>query len=122
MIRTLPLRRLQGLAAFAAGAAVTLALASPAAALNQARIHGTITDENKKPLEGVDVLVTCPEITTIRLETRFNPTFVPLASALDQRSGASPFAATFTAKDGLLVHGAFPDGAVPFLLKELTGS
>jgi tetratricopeptide (TPR) repeat protein len=70
MSRTLPLRRLQGLAAFAVGAAVTLALASPAAALNQARIHGTITDENKKPLEGVDVLVTCPDVATIRLETK----------------------------------------------------
>jgi hypothetical protein len=56
---------------------------------------------------------------TITLDTKFNPTFVPLASALDQRNGASPFAATFSASSGVLVHGAFPDGAVDFLAKEL---
>jgi hypothetical protein len=57
---------------------------------------------------------------TIDLDTKFDPTFVPLASALDLKNDVSPFAATFTAAGGLLVHGAFPDGAVPFLLKELS--
>jgi hypothetical protein len=58
----------------------------------------------------------------IDLETRFNPTFIPLASALDLRGTATPFAATFAAAKGQLVHGAFPEGSVEFLMKELTGS
>lgn len=59
---------------------------------------------------------------TVRLDTRFNPTFVPAASALDQGRTASPFAATFAPQSGELVHGVFPEGSVAFLLKELTGS
>ncbi len=43
--------------------------ASAAQALNQARLYGTITDENKKPLDGVQLTVTCPAVTTFRLET-----------------------------------------------------
>jgi hypothetical protein len=56
---------------------------------------------------------------TIDLEQKFDPTFVPHVSALDLKGTASPFAATFTAKEGLLVHGAFPEGTVPFLVEEL---
>jgi hypothetical protein len=55
------------------------------------------------------------------LETRFNPTFVPLASALDLRDGVSPFAATFTAREGLPVHGDISKEAVEFLVREITG-
>jgi hypothetical protein len=58
---------------------------------------------------------------TITLTRQFDPTFVPLASALDLKGTASPFAATFAAKDGPLVHGAFPDGAVSFLMAQLAG-
>ncbi len=58
---------------------------------------------------------------TLELKTYFDPTFVPLASALDLRGSQTPFAATFTASQGQLAHGAFPDGAVDFLVKELTG-
>jgi hypothetical protein len=59
---------------------------------------------------------------TITLTRNFDPTFVPLTSALDLHGTASPFAATFTAKDSPLVHGAFPDGAVQFLMTELTAN
>ena len=55
------------------------------------------------------------------LETRFNPTFVPLASALDLRDGVSPFAATFAASEGLPVHGDISKEAVEFLVREITG-
>lgn len=50
-------------------ASVLLCSASAAHALNQARLYGTITDENKKPIEGIQVTVTCPEIATFKLET-----------------------------------------------------
>ena len=43
--------------------------ASAAQALNQARLYGTITDENKKPIGGIQVTVTCPDVSTFRLET-----------------------------------------------------
>jgi len=56
---------------------------------------------------------------TLTLTRKFDPTFVAYASALDLKGTTSPFAATFSAKDGQLVHGAFPDGAVPFLMAEL---
>ena len=69
MTRTAPLRR-QAALALVALAALTGLMARPAAAMNQARIYGTITDETKKPLAGVDVLVTCPEVATVRLETK----------------------------------------------------
>src|SRR5262249_29086521 len=58
----------------------------------------------------------------IDLETRFNPTFVPFVSALDLHGAATPFAATFAAAKGQLVHGASPEGSVEFLMKELTAS
>jgi hypothetical protein len=58
---------------------------------------------------------------TIRLDTRFNPTFVPVVSSLDQGRAPSPFAATFAPVSGELVHGAFPEGSVAFLVNELTG-
>jgi len=67
MTRPIPLRPLTALAL---AALFSLAVVRPAAALNQARIYGTITDENKKPLEGVALLVTVPEVATIRLETK----------------------------------------------------
>ncbi len=50
-------------------AVVLLCSASAAHALNQARLYGTITDENKKPIEGIQVTVTCPDIATFKLET-----------------------------------------------------
>lgn len=56
---------------------------------------------------------------TVSLTRKFDPTFVPFVSALDLKGASSPFAATFTAKDGQLVHGAFPDGAVQFLMTAL---
>ena len=37
-------------------AVVVLCSASAVQALNQARLYGTITDENKKPLAGVQVI------------------------------------------------------------------
>lgn len=43
--------------------------ASAAQALNQARLYGTITDENKKPIAGIHVTVTCPEVSSFKLET-----------------------------------------------------
>lgn len=43
-------------------------LSSAAQALNQARLYGTITDENDKPLAGVQLTVTCPEVATFKLE------------------------------------------------------
>jgi hypothetical protein len=48
------------------------------------------------------------------------PTFVPYASALDLKGTTSPFAATFAPPAGQLTHGAFPDGAVPFLMQQMT--
>lgn len=54
----------------ALGTILSTAWATPAQALNQARLYGTITDENKKPLEGVAITVTCPEVATIRIETK----------------------------------------------------
>ncbi|MEO7793912.1 MAG: carboxypeptidase-like regulatory domain-containing protein [Thermoanaerobaculia bacterium] len=49
-------------------AVTALWTASAAHALNQARLFGTITDENKKPLAGVQLTVTCPEIATFKIE------------------------------------------------------
>jgi len=43
--------------------------ASSAQAINQGRLYGTITDENKKPVVGVQITVTCPEVSTFKLET-----------------------------------------------------
>lgn len=43
--------------------------ASSAQALNQARLYGTITDENKQPVPGVSLTVVCPEVATFKLET-----------------------------------------------------
>jgi tetratricopeptide (TPR) repeat protein len=50
-------------------ALAALGIASAASALNQARIFGTITDENKKPVAGVQITVTSPEIGSFKLET-----------------------------------------------------
>ncbi len=44
--------------------------ASAAQALNQARLYGTITDENDKPLAGVLLTVTCPEQPSFKLQTK----------------------------------------------------
>ncbi len=54
--------------ALAASAVVALGTSSPAAALNQARLHGTITDENGKPVAGVLLTVTCAEVGGFKLE------------------------------------------------------
>jgi Tfp pilus assembly protein PilF len=52
------------------GTIVATVCATSALALSQARLYGTITDENKKPLEGVAITVTCPEVASIRIETK----------------------------------------------------
>ena len=70
MTRSVPLRRKAALAVVAIAALFALVAARPASALNQARIYGTITDENKKPLEGVSLIVTVPENPSFKLETR----------------------------------------------------
>lgn len=71
MSRTALHRRPAALALVALATLAAFAVARPAAAgITQARISGTITDETKKPLAGVDVLVTCPEVATIRMETK----------------------------------------------------
>jgi hypothetical protein len=57
---------------------------------------------------------------TIDLIEKFDPTFIPYASALDLKGETSPFAATFAPKDGQLTHGAFPEGSTAFLLQQLT--
>ncbi|MEO8197122.1 MAG: tetratricopeptide repeat protein [Thermoanaerobaculia bacterium] len=51
-------------------AAATLWTASAAQALNQARLYGTITDENNKPVADVQVTVLCPDIATFKLESK----------------------------------------------------
>ena len=53
----------------AIAAVAALWSASAALALNQARLYGTITDENKKPIAGIQVTVTCPDVSTFKLET-----------------------------------------------------
>ncbi len=60
----------RNLARWAAVAVFALWTASAAQALNQARLYGTITDENKKPVPDVQVTVTCPGIATFKLETK----------------------------------------------------
>lgn len=53
------------------GALVSSLLSATGAwALNQARIYGTILDENKKPLPDVTITVTCPEVASIRIDTK----------------------------------------------------
>ena len=51
-------------------AAAVLWTSSAAQALNQARLFGTITDENNKPIADVQVTVTCPDIATFKLEEK----------------------------------------------------
>jgi hypothetical protein len=53
------------------------------------------------------------------LDVKFEPTFIPTASALDIREGRSQFDATFTPSGGPYPHGELPPGALDFLLKEL---
>lgn len=66
------MRRFRSLAASVALLAIAGAFAAveAASALNQARIHGTITDENKQPLADVTITVTCPTVATIRIDTK----------------------------------------------------
>ncbi|MGE0642005.1 MAG: tetratricopeptide repeat protein [Thermoanaerobaculia bacterium] len=47
-----------------------LGTASAAWALNQARMFGVISDENGKPLPGVVITVTCPEVASIRIDAK----------------------------------------------------
>ena len=64
-------RRSSSLVALAAVAIlVALGGSSAAHALNQARLYGTITDENEKPVEGVLLTVTTPEQPSFKLEVR----------------------------------------------------
>jgi tetratricopeptide (TPR) repeat protein len=58
----------RNLSRWAVAACLSLWTASVAQALNQARIYGNITDENKKPLEGVQLTVTCAAVASFRLE------------------------------------------------------
>ncbi len=51
-------------------AVAVLATTSAAQALNQARLHGTITDENNKPVAGVRITVTSPQQASFKLETQ----------------------------------------------------
>lgn len=51
-------------------AVAVLATTSAAQALNQARLYGTITDENDKPVADVRITVTCPEQPSFTLETK----------------------------------------------------
>src|SRR5581483_11810255 len=53
------------------------------------------------------------------LEVKFDPTFVPTASALDVRDGRSKFDATFTPAGPPVAHGQLPPGGLDFLLHEL---
>jgi hypothetical protein len=53
------------------------------------------------------------------LDVKFEPTFIPTASALDIRDGRSRFDAVFTPANGPYPHGALPPGALDFLLREL---
>jgi hypothetical protein len=53
------------------------------------------------------------------LEVKFDPTFIPTASALDLRDGRSKFDATFTPAGLPLAHGELPPGGLDFLLHEL---
>jgi pimeloyl-ACP methyl ester carboxylesterase len=53
------------------------------------------------------------------LDVKFDPTFIPTASALDVRDGRSKFDATFTPAGAPSHHGELPPGALDFLLHEL---
>jgi len=50
-------------------AVAALWISSAALALNQARLYGNITDENRKPVAGVQVTVLCPGFSTFKVET-----------------------------------------------------
>ncbi len=47
-----------------------LVVADSIQALNQARMFGVIKDENGKPMPGVVITVTCPDVATIRIDTK----------------------------------------------------
>lgn len=68
-----------------------------------------------------DLLPTRIDSDSIRfeLDVRFEPTFIPTASALDLHDGRSRFDATFTPADRPYHHGELPPGALDFLLQEL---
>lgn len=53
------------------------------------------------------------------LDVKFEPAFIPTASALDIRDGRSRFDAVFTPRDGPYPHGTLPTDALDFLLREL---
>jgi alkanesulfonate monooxygenase SsuD/methylene tetrahydromethanopterin reductase-like flavin-dependent oxidoreductase (luciferase family) len=55
------------------------------------------------------------------LDCQFDPTCVPLASALDLTGSESPFAATFVGQEPVRTEGVLPKGAALFLTDELTG-
>jgi Tfp pilus assembly protein PilF len=54
----------------ALGTIVATVWATPALALNQARIYGTMLDENKKPLPDVTITVTCLEMASFRIDSK----------------------------------------------------
>jgi hypothetical protein len=53
------------------------------------------------------------------LDTKFEPTFIPTASALDIRDGRSKFDATFVPTGAAHHHGEVPPKALDFLLREI---
>jgi hypothetical protein len=53
------------------------------------------------------------------LDAKFEPTFIPTASALDIRDGRSLFDTVFIPSGGPYPHGTLPPGALDFLLGEL---
>jgi hypothetical protein len=64
--------RIRFRAALAVLTLFALAVLAPggAHAVSQARIFGSILDENKTPLAGVTIVVTCPEVPSLRLESK----------------------------------------------------
>ncbi len=62
--------RARNLTLWVAIAVAALGLPSPASALNQARLFGTITDENGKPVPDVQITVLCPGVASFKLESK----------------------------------------------------
>jgi hypothetical protein len=56
---------------------------------------------------------------SLTLDCQFEPTCLPVASALDLRGAESPFAATFVGQESPGREDALPDGTIRFLMDEL---